>query len=399
MFDVQKVNCHSPRTLFILFSAAVPFFSSVKRLSEDLEVFGSGMHLPELPWPNVFQQLWIHFASSQSFLRWQESISATASSGYQPPVCLQSVFFDLRTNSWCKSSSSNGSQHCQHLRSIDHVCKSEERHHPHPTPPHDLRSIDHVCKSDERHHPHPTPPPPREKRPVCVASNMCASARYVIIPTPPHPTLRETSRVRSIKHVFKWKKHHQSKNRRTSRGRWVGVYPTTTTTTTTTTNNQQPTTNNQQQRIVSPPASALGGRRCALPPNPPPASLSFRLPPLTATLLATTTTTATATTTTNESQSTPPQVPLGGAQRPVANSSFNYLLGPTIHHVNNECHCLQQQQQHHHPTPTPTPTPTETTQQQQPTTTTNNAFTAATNLCAQQRQQQQQQQTTTTTNN
>ena len=79
--------------------------------------------------------------------------------------------------------------------------------------------------------PHPTPP--REKHPVCVSSNMCASARYVIIPTPPHPTPRETSCLRIIKHVFKWKKHHQSKNRRTSRGRWVGVYPTTTTTTTT----------------------------------------------------------------------------------------------------------------------------------------------------------------------
>ena len=30
---------------------------------------------------------------------------------------------------------------------------------PPPTPPHHLRSIDHVCKSEERHHPHPTPHP------------------------------------------------------------------------------------------------------------------------------------------------------------------------------------------------------------------------------------------------
>ena len=134
------------------------------------------------------------------------------------------------------------------VRRIKHVCKSEERHHPHPTPPREkhpvcvasnmcasaryviiptpphptpretsrVRSIKHVCKSEERHHPHPTPP--REKHPVCVASNMCASARYVIIPTPPHPTPRETSCLRIIKHVFKWKKHHQSK-KRTSRGR------------------------------------------------------------------------------------------------------------------------------------------------------------------------------------
>ena len=102
------------------------------------------------------------------------------------------------------------------VRSIKHVCKCKVRHHPHPTPPHPtpietsrVRSIKHVCKCKVRHHPHPTPPHP-EKHPVCVASNLCASARYV------------------IKHVFKWKKHHQSK-KQTSRGRWVGVYPTTTT--------------------------------------------------------------------------------------------------------------------------------------------------------------------------
>ena len=38
---------------------------------------------------------------------------------------------------------------------------------------------------------------------TCVASTMCASPRNVIIPTPTHPTPRETSRVRSIKHVCK----------------------------------------------------------------------------------------------------------------------------------------------------------------------------------------------------
>ena len=43
---------------------------------------------------------------------------------------------------------------------------------------------------------------------TCVASTMCASPRNVIIPTPPHPTPRETSRVRSIKHVCKCKVRH-----------------------------------------------------------------------------------------------------------------------------------------------------------------------------------------------
>ena len=32
---------------------------------------------------------------------------------------------------------------------------------PHPTPPHDLRSIDHVCKCKESHHPQPAPHPMR----------------------------------------------------------------------------------------------------------------------------------------------------------------------------------------------------------------------------------------------
>ena len=32
--------------------------------------------------------------------------------------------------------------------------------HPNPTPSHDLRSTDHVCKCKERYHPHPTPPQP-----------------------------------------------------------------------------------------------------------------------------------------------------------------------------------------------------------------------------------------------
>ena len=48
-----------------------------------------------------------------------------------------------------------------------------------PTPTHQLRSITHVCKCKEHHHPHPPPPI------SCVASHMCASARNIIIPTPP----------------------------------------------------------------------------------------------------------------------------------------------------------------------------------------------------------------------
>ena len=45
------------------------------------------------------------------------------------------------------------------LRSIQHVVKRTERHHPHPTPPQPmmLRSIQHVVNCTERHHPHPTP--------------------------------------------------------------------------------------------------------------------------------------------------------------------------------------------------------------------------------------------------
>ena len=57
---------------------------------------------------------------------------------------------------------------------------------PHPTPPpQQLRSMSHVCKCKERHHPQPTPP---HHPSSCVACHMCASAKNVIIPNPPHPT-------------------------------------------------------------------------------------------------------------------------------------------------------------------------------------------------------------------
>ena len=65
-------------------------------------------------------------------------------------------------------------------------CKCKERHHPQPTPPpQQLRSMSHVCKCKERHHPQPTPP---HHPSSCVACHMCASAKNVIIPNPPHPT-------------------------------------------------------------------------------------------------------------------------------------------------------------------------------------------------------------------
>ena len=51
---------------------------------------------------------------------------------------------------------------------------------PHPTPPHlpqQLRSIHHVFKFKECHHPDPTPPHPSS----CVASTMCASPKNVIM--------------------------------------------------------------------------------------------------------------------------------------------------------------------------------------------------------------------------
>ena len=70
-----------------------------------------------------------------------------------------------------------------------HMCASaNERHHPHPTPPHHPISCVacHMCASaNERHHPHPTPP----HHPIsCVACHMCASAneRHHPHPTPPH---------------------------------------------------------------------------------------------------------------------------------------------------------------------------------------------------------------------
>ena len=123
-------------------------------------------------------------------------------------------------------------------RSIKHVCKCKERHHPHPTPPQQetsygvassmcvsarnviiptpphpnptrnilWRSIKHVCKCKERHHPHPTPP--QQETSYGVASSMCVSARNVIIPTPPHPNPTRNILWRSIKHVCKCKERH-----------------------------------------------------------------------------------------------------------------------------------------------------------------------------------------------
>ena len=63
-----------------------------------------------------------------------------------------------------------------------------------PPTPDQLRSIQHVCKCKECYHPPPHPP-----LTSCVASNMCASARNVIIPPPP-PT---PDQLRSIQHVCK----------------------------------------------------------------------------------------------------------------------------------------------------------------------------------------------------
>ena len=55
-----------------------------------------------------------------------------------------------------------------------------------------LRSIQHVCKCKECYH------PPHPKMTSCVASNMCASARNVIIPP-------QDDQLRSIQHVCKCK--------------------------------------------------------------------------------------------------------------------------------------------------------------------------------------------------
>ena len=74
------------------------------------------------------------------------------------------------------------------LRSIQHVCKTRN-----VIIPDQLRSIQHVCKCKECYHPPPHPP-----LTSCVASNMCASARNVIIPPPPTP-----DQLRSIQHVCK----------------------------------------------------------------------------------------------------------------------------------------------------------------------------------------------------
>ena len=84
-----------------------------------------------------------------------------------------------------------------HLCSIQHVCKCKERYHPPPAPDH-LRSIQHVCKCKERYHLYHPPPP----QTTCVASNMCAGARNVIIP-PPTP-----DHLRSIQHVCKCKERY-----------------------------------------------------------------------------------------------------------------------------------------------------------------------------------------------
>ena len=77
------------------------------------------------------------------------------------------------------------------LRCIQHVCKCKECYHPPPPTPDQLRSIQHVCKCKECYHP-PSHPPQTS----CVASNMCASARNVIIPpTPRCHKMRSTLKI------------------------------------------------------------------------------------------------------------------------------------------------------------------------------------------------------------
>ena len=63
------------------------------------------------------------------------------------------------------------------------VCRRARTSSSPPTPTHQFPSITHVCKCKEHHHPQPTPPI------SCVASHMCASARNIIIPTHPHPSI------------------------------------------------------------------------------------------------------------------------------------------------------------------------------------------------------------------
>ena len=72
------------------------------------------------------------------------------------------------------------------LRSMSHVCKCNERHHPIPNPippPQQLRSMSHVCKCNERHHPIPNPiPPPQQLRSmshVCKCNERPHVVKYV----------------------------------------------------------------------------------------------------------------------------------------------------------------------------------------------------------------------------
>ena len=81
----------------------------------------------------------------------------------------------------------------------------------------------HVCKNEERYHPHPTPThPTQQKTSYAVASTTCASARNILclkhrkcvqvrgtLPSPPHPNPSHPTKNiiwRSIDHVGKCKK-------------------------------------------------------------------------------------------------------------------------------------------------------------------------------------------------
>ena len=78
------------------------------------------------------------------------------------------------------------------------VYKTSEVQGTSSSPKHDLRSIDHVCKCKERHHPDPNPPP----TPWLAWHRPCVQVQGTLTsPATPHPPKQKNNKKRKMKFV------------------------------------------------------------------------------------------------------------------------------------------------------------------------------------------------------
>ena len=109
-----------------------------------------------------------------------------------PPRHLRSIshVFEIKESQWRSIQHVCKSERNILLRSIKNVCKCKERYCPQPTPPHPITSVaSHMCSRPRKVNDVASDVCASQRETsCCVASKMCASARNVTVPNPPHPT-------------------------------------------------------------------------------------------------------------------------------------------------------------------------------------------------------------------